>query len=166
MLQSNRKQILWQTIAFIALAMMIALAFNQWRSDRIPLVEAWSAEARLSDTTDDSLIINLEHAQMLFEQNKALFVDARPKSQYAAGHIKGAIRLPWQEIDRYFAEMAEQLDGLDGTDTIIAYCDGQGCDLSHELALFLQEMGFSNVRVLINGWTVWQQAGLPTQRLE
>ena len=43
---------------------------------------------------------------------------------------------------------------------IIAYCDGEHCDLSHELALFLKEMGFENARVLVNGWTVWQQAGL------
>jgi 3-mercaptopyruvate sulfurtransferase SseA len=24
-------------------------------------------------------------------------------------------------------------------------------------------MGFENVRVLVNGWSVWQQAGLPLQ---
>ncbi len=27
-------------------------------------------------------------------------------------------------------------------------------NLSHELALFLKEMGFSNVKVLVNSWTV------------
>jgi 3-mercaptopyruvate sulfurtransferase SseA len=47
--------------------------------------------------------------------------------------------------------------------TLITYCDGESCDLSHELALFLKEMGFENVRVLVNGWSVWQQAGLPFQ---
>lgn len=25
-------------------------------------------------------------------------------------------------------------------------------------------MGFENVHVFINGWTVWQQAGLPTEK--
>jgi 3-mercaptopyruvate sulfurtransferase SseA len=57
----------------------------------------------------------------------------------------------------------EMADRLEGSGTIITYCDGESCELSHELALFLKEMGFANVRVLVNGWTVWQQAGLPTE---
>lgn len=69
--------------------------------------------------------------------------------------------LPWQEADRYFMELA---DRLDVAETIVTYCDGVSCELSHELALFLKEMGFENVRVLVNGWTVWQQAGLPTAK--
>ena len=46
---------------------------------------------------------------------------------------------------------------------LLVITDGESCDLSHELALFFKEMGFENVRVLVNGWTVWQQAGLPTE---
>jgi 3-mercaptopyruvate sulfurtransferase SseA len=30
--------------------------------------------------------------------------------------------------------------------------------------VFLKDMGFANVRVLVNGWTVWITAGLPTQK--
>ena len=52
-------------------------------------------------------------------------------------------------------------DRIDGSEMIITYCDGESCDLSHELALFLKEMGYDNVRILVNGWTVWQHAGLP-----
>lgn len=56
----------------------------------------------------------------------------------------------------------DMADCLEGSEAIVTYCDGESCDLSHELALFLKEMGFENVRVLVNGWSVWQQAGLPT----
>jgi rhodanese-related sulfurtransferase len=63
-------------------------------------------------------------------------------------------------VDSHFIELVEQLEG---PRTLITYCDGESCDLSHELALFLKEMGFENVRVLVNGWSVWQQAGLPLQ---
>jgi rhodanese-related sulfurtransferase len=50
---------------------------------------------------------------------------------------------------------------LEMTTPIITYCDGETCELSHDLALFLRDAGFTDSRVLVNGWTVWQQAGLP-----
>jgi rhodanese-related sulfurtransferase len=40
----------------------------------------------------------------------ALFVDARPENQYAQGHIHGALSLPWQDVDRYFVEIADPLE--------------------------------------------------------
>ena len=41
--------------------------------------------------------------------------------------------------------------------------DGDTCDLSKELALLLENPGFSKARVLVNGWSVWQQAGLSVE---
>jgi rhodanese-related sulfurtransferase len=101
----------------------------------------------------------LDQAALFYEQEAALFVDARPQNQFAQGHISGALSLPLQEVDRYFVETAEQLGGAK---TIITYCDGESCELSHDLALFLKDMGFEDVRVLVNGWSVWRQAGLAT----
>jgi 3-mercaptopyruvate sulfurtransferase SseA len=154
------KQARWQAPALVALAFLAALGTNQWRSDGLALVVAWSAAARLSEAAGDSLVIGLEEAQRRFQQDAAIFLDARPQSQFAEGHIRGALNLPWQEVDRYFMQTAQRLEGAA---MIITYCDGESCDLSHELALFLKEMGFENVRVLVNGWSVWQQAGLPLQ---
>jgi rhodanese-related sulfurtransferase len=118
----------------------------------------WSVEARFADAAGDSLVIALDEAAALFEQDAVVFLDARPTDQYEKGHIRGALNLPWQEVDRYFMELAGRLED---SKMIVAYCDGESCDLSHELALFLKEMGFADVRVLVNGWTVWLQAGLP-----
>jgi len=153
-------QALWQVPAIIILSGFIALGFNHWNTACIPLVGDWSVETRFSDTGGQALVIGLEQAARLFEQNEALFVDARPENLYIQGHIRGAISLPLDEVNRYFAEVA---DKLDVSKPIITYCDGETCDLSHEVALLLKEMGFEDVRVLVNGWTVWQQAGLPTE---
>lgn len=150
---------LWQIPLLIIAAGVIAIGVNLLRPDGIPFVGDGSEQARFSDAAGASLVIGLEEAGRLFRQEAALFVDARPQSQFAQGHIRGALNLPWQEVDRYFMETAERLEG---SRTIITYCDGDNCDLSHELALFLKDMGFENVRVLVNGWTVWKQAGLPT----
>jgi 3-mercaptopyruvate sulfurtransferase SseA len=161
MFQEKLKQTLWQIPLLIITASLMAGGVNHWRSDGIALVGDWSPEARFADAAGDSLIIDMAEASHLFREKAVVFVDARPKSQYLEGHIRGALNLPWQEVDQYFTEMA---DRIDGSEMIVTYCDGESCDLSHALALFLQEMGFANVRVLVNGWTVWQQAGLPTDK--
>jgi len=153
------KKVLIQAPALIVLAGLIAVGVNQIRSDGIPLVSDWLAENRFVDDAGDSLIISLSDAKTRFAANEILFLDARPRSEYARGHIQGALSLPWQEAENRFIEIAESLSA---DKTIIAYCDGETCDLSHELALFLKEMGFADVRVLVNGWSVWLQAGLPT----
>jgi rhodanese-related sulfurtransferase len=154
------QQSLRQIPAIIALAVLMALVANHWRPDGIPLVGDWSMEARFSDAAGESQIISLEQAEQLFKQGAAVFLDARPESQYAERHIQGALNFPWQEADRYFVETAARLEDRK---MIVTYCDGESCDLSHELALFLKEMGFENVRVLVNGLTLWRQAGLPTE---
>lgn len=160
MFQERFIQALRQISLLIITAGIIAVGVNHWRDDGIALIGDWSADARFSDPSGNSLVIDLEEAGRLFQKRAAVFVDARPQSQYFEGHIDGAVSLPWQEADDHFMEVA---DRLDTAGMIITYCDGESCELSHELALFLKEMGFQNVRVLVNGWTVWQQAGLPTR---
>jgi len=154
------RKALWQIPALIALAAIIAISTNALRDDGIPLVGDWSVESRFSDTAGESLVIPLEQAVELFEKDSVLFLDARPRSQYVEGHIRGALNLPWLEVDRHFVQMT---DRLEGSEMMITYCDGESCELSHELALFLKEMGFGNVNVLVNGWTVWQQHQLPIE---
>jgi len=72
---------------------------------------------------------------------------------------------PWDVFrngtDRQFIEATKDISP---DATIITYCDGETCNLSHNLALFLLDMGFSNVRVLINGWTVWLEGNLPVEK--
>ena len=47
---------------------------------------------------------------------------------------------------------------------IITYCEGETCELSKELANALIETGFTHVRVLINGWSVWNQHRFPVEQ--
>ncbi|RJP83067.1 MAG: rhodanese-like domain-containing protein [Desulfobacteraceae bacterium] len=163
MFREKCKQALWQIPVLIVMAGLVALCVNYLRSDGIALVGDWSVDKRFPDTAGAGMVIDLEEAGRLFEQDAATFLDARPHDQYALGHIRGALSIPWQEVDRYFNEA---VDRLKAGRVMITYCDGETCDLSHELALFLKDMGFKNVHVLVNGWTVWQQAGLPTQKEE
>ena len=153
-------QALRQTSALVGLELLLAIGGNQCRPGGIKLLGDWSDNARFADASGQSLVIPLEEARDLFEEDEVLFVDARPESQYQEGHLPGALLIPWQEVDRYFMEAAEQLE--EGK-AIVAYCDGESCELSHELALFLKDMGFPNARVLVNGWSVWRNADLPVE---
>ena len=160
---SEHKKKIWiqafrQAALFILVSVIAALAVNQFRPGGISIIGDWSAEARFSDADGDLMIVSFEEARELFINQQVIFIDARSEKQYLEGHIQGAVSLPWQRVDDYFIEVA---DRLDTGKPIITYCDGETCDLSHELAIFLKEMGFQNPRVLVNGWSLWLQAGLP-----
>ena len=154
------KRAAWQIPALVILSTVAALAVNAVRTDRLPLIGDFSAAARMTTATGERLDITLEEAEKLYFTHAAVFIDARSAEEYAQGHIRNARSLPWQDVDLNF--MAVTAD-LELTAPIITYCDGDTCELSHDLALFLRDAGFTDTRVLVNGWTVWQRAGLPME---
>lgn len=151
-------QSVWQCSAIFTLAVFLGFSINQFRASRLPLFGSWSMEARLITPSGVRLNISLTEAKNQFLQKAALFIDARPKNDYERGHIRGALSLPWHDADQKFMEVTKNIS--DDT-PIITYCDGEACDLSHQLANFLIELGFNNVKILVNGWTKWQNADLP-----
>jgi rhodanese-related sulfurtransferase len=154
------KQSLWQVTILMVLACFLALSVNFFRPHGIPLVGDGSKNTRFSDDQANSLLISLEEARQLFERNSVLFLDARPRDLYLQGHIRGALSMPFQDLDAYFMERADQLNS---GKNLVTYCDGETCELSHDLALFLKDSGFNTTQVLVNGWTLWREAGLPTE---
>ena len=131
---------------------------NHFRPAPLPLIGDWSPEARLTSPSGRQMAISLDDANTLHQSKGAVFMDARPLDEYTKGHIQGAISLPWHDAEQRVMDVTADMAN---DAVIITYCDGDTCDLSKELALFLENLGFTNVRVLVNGWTVWQQAGLP-----
>ena len=152
------RQAIWQIPAVIFVAGILAISVNALRPDSLPLIGDWSIDVRLTTITGEQLNISLQEVEKLFKGRSAVFLDARSAEDYARGHIQGARSLPWQDIDQFFVDVSENLE-LETP--IVTYCDGETCKLSHDLAVYLKDMGFMNVRVLVNGWSVWQAAGLP-----
>jgi len=150
----------WQIPALVILSTVAALAVNAVRTDRLPLIGDFSVAARMTTATGERMDIALEEAEKLYFTHAAVFIDARSAEEYAQGHIRDARSLPWQDVDLNFMTVTADLEL---TTPIITYCDGETCELSHDLALFLRDAGFTDTRVLVNGWTVWQQAGLPVE---
>ena len=153
---------MWQSMAILTIATIIGLGVNPLRHERLPLVAEWSAGGQKnSPAGENNLIISLEDAEGLYFDQSALFLDARSKEQYRRGHIEGASNLPWEDFDRLFPQV---MAGIPHDTILIAYCDGESCSLSRELAAALMAQGYDNVRVLADGWGLWQQYNLPTAR--
>jgi rhodanese-related sulfurtransferase len=158
--RSNRLQAAWQIPALVILSVVTALAVNLLRADRLPLIGDFSVAARMTTATGERIDISLEEAEKFFFTHAAVFIDARSAEEYTQGHIQGARSLPWHDVDLNFMTVTADLEL---TTPIVTYCDCETCELSHDLALFLRDAGFTNTRVLVNGWTIWQDAGLPVE---
>ena len=98
-------------------------------------------------------------AQQVFDalqnEQKLTIIDARPAADYIDEHIKGAISLPFYEIENY----ANQLDPNVFT---ITYC---GCPhaVSGQAADALIALGFPKVAILDEGFYEWRDRfGFPT----
>ena len=152
------RQAVWQAGLIVVLAAVAALVVNHYRPDGLPLVADWSPEARLAQDSGGSLVIPLEEARYLFSGGQAIFLDARSPEFYELGHIVGARNLPWEKLGEHYPQVVADIPK---DATLITYCDGEGCPLSEELALALLTEGYANVRVLVNGWSVWHRQELP-----
>ena len=149
-----------QLSVIVLAAAAMALISNHFRPAPLPLAGNWSQEARLTSPSGRQMAISLDEAKNLFQSRGAVFMDARPLEEFTRGHIQGAISLPWLEAEQ---RVMDVIADMANDAVIITYCDGDTCNLSKELALFLDNLGFSRVRILVNGWTVWQAAGLPVE---
>jgi rhodanese-related sulfurtransferase len=147
-----------QAVFILVISIFIGAAVNLIRPDGIPFVDTWSMADKLVTEDGDTLAIPLEDAAVLFAENAAVFLDARTPAEYDQGHIQGAVNLPWPDVDTYFETV---ILTLDPEAMFITYCDGEACPLSHDLALFLMDLGFTRVKVLVNGWSLWKEHRLP-----
>lgn len=151
-----------QSTAIVMVALALGLTVNAVRPDGLSLATRWSPEAQLR-TSDrgENFAVSLEEATDLFLADEALFIDARDETAFEEGHIEGAINLPWHDFEARFTDVMPQLTS---SSRIIAYCDGDSCGLSKELAVTLLAKGYDNVKVLVDGWSKWQGAGLPVSK--
>jgi len=149
-----------QTVVLSLTAILLGLIVNQFRSDSIPLLGDWSPEARITLKFGKNILIPFDEAKDKFLTGAAVFLDARTPELYQESHIQGALNLPLVDFDQLADKVVMDLpeDVL-----IVIYCDGEDCFLSAELALKLREIGYENVRVLHNGWSVWRNHHLPFQ---
>ena len=88
---------------------------------------------------------------------KLVLIDVREESEWARGHLPGAIHLGKGVIER---DIEQRL--RDAGTKVVLYCGG-----GYRSALAadnLQKMGYTNVESMDGGWKGWLEAGFPTQK--
>jgi rhodanese-related sulfurtransferase len=88
---------------------------------------------------------------------KFILVDVREESEWARGHLPGAIHLGKGIIER---DIEQRIP--DTSTKLILYCGGGF--RSALSADNLQKMGYTSVESMDGGWKGWVAAGLPVQK--
>jgi rhodanese-related sulfurtransferase len=110
--------------------------------------------------------IDQDQAKTLVGAPGVVFVDCRPRAEFEAGHVSGAVHLDptagVRDGDRALPDAP--LDLLSRAGTVITYCDAQAqCERSLLLAERLREAGLRDVRVLEDGMPAWLAHGYPAE---
>jgi rhodanese-related sulfurtransferase len=151
------KPLIKEAALILSLAVAIALIVNALRARGLDVL-ATRPPAAETEAALHQREISLEDAVRRHTEKSAIFADARPTPDYAAGHIQGALSLPDQEFDSWVEAFvaATELETV-----IITYCEGVQCLLSKSLAEKLIDLGYVNTRILVDGWGQWKANRLP-----
>jgi rhodanese-related sulfurtransferase len=82
-------------------------------------------------------------------------LDVRPRAEYDAGHIRGAVSVP-------VTELRARLDEIPTGTDVVAYCRGPYCVYADDAVRLLETAGRSAVR-LQDGFPEWAADALPVE---
>lgn len=112
------------------------------------------------NSKDEIYKIDIEAAKFLYDNNKAVFIDARSKVEYKESHIKGAISIPTNATPEEINNFKNILKGK----LLVTYCHGIGCHLSDRVAYKLYDMGYRNIAIFFSGWNKWNEYNYPIEK--
>ncbi len=101
--------------------------------------------------------VDLLQAKAVYDSLEADFIDAREPAQFGPGHIPGAYNLT--QADFTGRTTPEALEFLDRSRPVVIYCDGGDCHASENVAILLQQAGFSSIHIMTVGFPAWVEAG-------
>jgi rhodanese-related sulfurtransferase len=157
-----RRELIWAT-GFLGLAVILGFMFH-W-----PLVQA-SFKGNLTTLLDQKRqerrevqfqgvkTLNLAQAYQIWQEKRALFVDARKAEEYQELHVQGAVNVApetWEELS------ASELMKMDRMRELVVYCSQESCDDALKLAKKLRAAGFTRVMAFTGGFRAWDEAGYP-----
>ena len=83
----------------------------------------------------------------------ATVIDVRPREEYEAGHIPGALSIPVAEVRRRLTNVPKSRE-------VIAYCRGPYCVYALDAVTVLRTRGY-RARRAAPGLPDWRLAGMP-----
>ena len=133
--------------------------FRTWQAVRA------LAESRLSEVDSvveaylvDRNALEAVDARELMERlndGSVVVLDVRPKAEYRAGHLPGALSVPVDTLEAALQTLPRDRE-------IVAYCRGPYCVFSDEVVALLRSRGY-RARRLRQGLPAWRAAGMPVE---
>ncbi|MFC1683188.1 rhodanese-like domain-containing protein [Candidatus Zixiibacteriota bacterium] len=110
---------------------------------------------------NDIPVLPVEDSYHIFREKAALFIDARDPEEYQAGHIPGAVNIPY---DRTRLPEYERIKSkLQKNERIVVYCNTHICSVSYTCAEDLIYLGFDRV-IIAEGYMQWVEKGYPVEK--
>jgi len=100
--------------------------------------------------------VTLPELKRLMRHGDVTVLDVRPRDEYEAGHIAGALSVPPEAVEHRIEDLPRDRE-------VIAYCRGPYCVYSVEAVALLHERGY-RARRAQEGFPDWRAAGLPVAR--
>lgn len=150
-------------IGLLALAVILGFMFHwplvqaSWRGNLTALLDQKRQERR-EVQFQGVRTLDLAQAYQIWQEGRALFVDARKAEEYQELHVQGAVNLPpetWGEL------ASSGLMQMDRVRELVIYCSQESCDDALKLAKKLRAAGFARVMAFTGGFRVWDEAGYP-----
>ena len=103
----------------------------------------------------------IDRAELLrhLRAGTATVVEALGPMYFDDAHLPGALNIPVDLIDRLAPTLLPDTDAL-----IVVYCSDQSCQSSRIAGARLEELGYRNVVVYVDGKLDWIEHGLPVER--
>jgi rhodanese-related sulfurtransferase/biotin operon repressor len=128
-------------------------ALRELASERIADVDRL-ADAYLGEDPEPALT-RAEVAKMI-RRRDVLVLDVRPREEFAAGHLPGAVSAPLDELGGRIRSLPKDRE-------LVVYCRGPLCAYSHVAVELLRKRGF-RARRLEDGLPEWEAESLPVVR--
>ncbi|MCD6379814.1 rhodanese-like domain-containing protein [bacterium] len=153
-----------QMVVIWSIGIAVAFSYNAF-SDKginpfIKIVYEESMKTPVSEEGEGIVLIDLKQLRELSRDNMYI-LDASTEDDYREGHIPGAILFDFYQFETYADRV---LPLIDPEGDIIVYCSSPFCDSSSFLATELYSMGYFNIYLYKDGFSNWQDKGLPVEK--
>lgn len=119
---------------------------------RVRLAEVAQVTRLYLDGRDGMEAVELKELRRLVRSGAVTVIDVRPRDEYEAGHIPGALSLPLPQLRKRLGEIPKSRE-------VIAYCRGPYCVYSLEAVTLLRKHGY-RARRAEQGLPGWRTEGL------
>ena len=102
--------------------------------------------------------ISRDELRALVDSGEVTVVEALPEASFEQGHIPGAIRVDYEQLE---LQAPQRLPDRDAA--IVTYCASLTCRNSEIAARRLLALGYRNVREYAEGKADWIEAGHPVE---